>query len=121
MELRESVEVKIYKLYLNDMRSPNIEMLKIAAIGVDREELINWYNKQLCDMYRDDYWLKTFEPGSALEWFNPCSQQSLQDSSFSHFGEGIHEEWVPIETFLSIMEHEDLFVCESEITIPGYI
>lgn len=93
METRLVTEVKVYILTLNLMRG-NSEDGEIVAISYEKEKLINWYMMQLAPApfqeegdpiftcHGDSHvWRKTFNTGSQLEWFNPCSV-SFEPSCF---------------------------------------
>lgn len=94
METRTIKQVRIWKLILNDMRSPKIEYTKIAVIGYTAEEVMNYYKSNRCEYWKDGQWGKSFKQGSLLEWFNP------EDDVFGHIGElngwrcGLIDEWV---------------------------
>lgn len=61
-----------YALLLNDMRSSNIENIKIVKTADTRQELIDYYNGELADkQWSDKNWGKVFKKGSSLEWYNP--------------------------------------------------
>jgi hypothetical protein len=60
-----------YALVLNDMRSPNVENISTVKMSQDKQELIDWYNSQLTDPWKDGRWGKSFKKDSQLEWYNP--------------------------------------------------
>lgn len=95
MEIRETIlkEVRVYKLILNDMRSPKIEMSEIVALSTDYQKLVDWYTSQIApEGWRDGQWYKSFAEGSPLEWYNPAS--SLELNANYPFGQGISDEWI---------------------------
>ena len=106
METRVVEEAKVYKLLLNDMRSPKIEILDIAAVSDDGQKLQNWHDSLLVECYYEEKglsggrWGKQFQKGSPLEWYNPIS---------SYDRSGIYEEWVYIQ-ILQNMRDNYLFI-----------
>lgn len=104
METRtyETTEVRVYKLILNDMRSPKIEHCEIVAISTDYNKLVEWYKSQLAPkMWRDGRWGKTFVEGAPLEWFNPAHSLELNDTRPFHHG--IEDEWIRAEIFYDVI------------------
>lgn len=102
MEARTVTEVRVYKLVLNNMQAPKIEMGEIVAISGDYDKLVNWYNSQLApQMWRDGRWGKTFAQGTPLEWYNPARSLELNDTY--PFGHGISDEWVRESSLDGIM------------------
>ncbi len=107
-ETRSIIQVKVWKLILNDMRS-NTEARTLVAFSDDRDKLLEWYGQQIADekyvdigghyfpskgdfgsIADDNYkYHKTFKPGSPLEWFNPL----LNLDEPSNYGHGIFWEW----------------------------
>ena len=97
---REIQEIRIYVLVLNTFGAA--EEGEIVAVSDDYTRLVDWYNQQFNPegCYMDGMWNKTFKKGSSIEWNNPCSSLELNDTY--PFGHGIHDEWIPMETFYSI-------------------
>jgi hypothetical protein len=110
METRTIREIKVYKLVMNNMTFPKIEMCEIVAVSTDYQKLIDWYKSQLANEgWRDGQWFKSFKKGSALEWYNPVSNLDLD--VYRPFNQGIQEEWITEETYQRIMaEKMFLFV-----------
>lgn len=100
METRTIQEVRIYVLVLGTFGAA--EEGEFVAVSDDYTRLVNWYNQQFNPKgcYRDGRWNKTFKKGSSIEWNNPCYSLALNDTC--PFGHGIHDEWVPTETFYLI-------------------
>ena len=102
MEARTVNEVRLYKLVLNNMQAPKIEMGTLVAVSGDYDKLVNWYKSQLAPaMWRDGRWGKTFAQGTPLEWYNPASSLELNDTY--PFGQGISDEWVRESSLPDIM------------------
>ena len=104
MQTRTITEVLIYKLILNDMRYPKIEMKSLVAISTSYEKLVDWYNSQKADDVWvdtiDEYnWRKDFKKDSPLEWYN--SADSLQpiepEVIMNSIGGGICKTWVDLD------------------------
>ena len=97
METRNIQEVRIYVLVLNTFGSAKEG--EIVAVSDDYNRLVDWYNQQINPegKYRENGWYKTFKKGSLIEYNNPC--RSLEPNATSPFGHGIHDEWIPMETF----------------------
>lgn len=94
MEKRTVEEVKIYMLFLNDMRSARIQNRSFVAIAFDKQKLSDWYDEQkAAEIYEDGQWRKTFKKDSYLEWFNPPFG-NWQDYSYGH---GVNEQWVSLD------------------------
>lgn len=85
-----------YALLLNDMRSPNIENIKVVKVSNNKQELIDWYNSQLTTPYGDGRWGKSFKKESELEWFNPAHELEKRENDYWGgiwtFGENIPDE-----------------------------
>lgn len=80
----------MWVLFLNDMRSSNIENLSPVGRANTKEELIAYLAREKVEPYRDDRWGKTYRQGGPLEWYNPpyVSEERL------HFQNAGHEdEW----------------------------
>lgn len=90
METRQITQIKIWVLALNDVRHPKIEMTSNVAIAYDKQVLINWYESQKCETYKDDNWHKSFKKDSQLEWYNPMSSTE-EDNNCE---EGIYSQWI---------------------------
>jgi hypothetical protein len=67
-----------YALYMNDMRSSNIEMRSFVCWSRSREALEKLLEDERCEPYSDDSpreghhrWAKSYRKGGPLEWFNP--------------------------------------------------
>ena len=97
METRTTQEVRIYVLVLNTFGAA--ETGEIVAVSDDYNRLVDLYNQQINPegKYRENGWWKTFKKGSLIEYNNPCS--SLKLNNTYPFGHGIHDEWIPMETF----------------------
>jgi len=93
-EVRTIEEVKVWRLYLNRMTAPKIEMGEIAAWSTDRNRLIEFYNSQKVEPYTDGRWAKCFAKDGPLEWFNPMGKD---DGEPDFFGHGISYQWVTID------------------------
>lgn len=100
METRNIQEVRIYVLVLNTFGFA--EDGEIVAVSDDYNRLVDWYNQQINPegRYIENGWYKTFKKGSPIEYNNPCS--SLELNNTYPFGHGIHDEWIPTETFYSL-------------------
>lgn len=61
----------MFLLFLNDMRSPQIEMAEIVARADTREALTRFIEREQVERYRDGIWWKGFRKDGPLEWFNP--------------------------------------------------
>lgn len=106
METRVLHQVKIYKLVLNDMRSPKIEHTEIAAVATTPRALTEFMERERePESYSDGTWGKVFRKGGPLEWYN---------SPFDSLGQGIQEEWVSEETFESFVKPRYLFIEEEQ-------
>lgn len=98
MRTRTVTETEVFVLSLNDMRSPQIEILEAKAFSDDPEKLTSWLDEQRCEPWTDDgvfpncTWRKVFRAGSPLEWFNDPELM---------FG-GIEAYWVPSETVTTL-------------------
>jgi hypothetical protein len=68
----------MYFLYLNDMRSSNIETLTPVAKGSSVEALKAYVESEKVPYYEDGRFGKGFRQGGRLEWFNYPS------ASFEH-------------------------------------
>lgn len=92
METRTINQVKIYSLAMNPM-TQRTEASSITAMSYDKQALIDFYNREAVEQYRDDTWAKSFRKGSLLEWFNP-----LYSFEVGHYGHGIRESWMDTDT-----------------------
>ena len=110
MQTRTITEVLIYKLILNDMRYPKIEMKSLVAISTSYEKLVDWYNSQKADDVWvdviDEYnWRKAFKKDSPLEWYN--SADSLQpvepEVVMNYIGGGICKTWVDLDVLNKVV------------------
>ena len=110
MQTRTITEVLTYKLILNDMRYPKIEMKSLVAISTSYEKLVDWYNSQKADDVWvdtiDEYnWRKAFKKDSPLEWYNPAdSLQSVEPEVVTNYiGGGICKEWVDLDVLNKVV------------------
>lgn len=95
-------EIRLYKLILNPMKAPKIEISEIAAVSTEYKKLVEWYKSQLApELWYDGRWGKSFVQGSPLEWYNPASNLDL--NAYDPFDHGIRDEWVREETYLDII------------------
>ena len=60
-----------YRLMLSDMRSPQVEILSVAARADTAEELTEMLEAESVEYYLDGQWGKRYRKGGPLEWFNP--------------------------------------------------
>lgn len=101
MESRQITQVRVWRLIMNPM-SGRTENGVIAAIGLDKETLANWYKDQLADEPYDEIlisedsrfpatknWHKTFKRETPLEWFNPLDSLDR----VNHYGHGLTDSW----------------------------
>lgn len=58
-------------LQLNDMRSPQIEIMTAVCKAETKEDLEALIEVEKVEFYRDGNWGKNYKKGSILEWFNP--------------------------------------------------
>lgn len=104
METRTITQVRVYKIILNPMQAPQVEIGEIAAISTEYDKLVEWYKSQLApQMWRDGRWNKTFAEGSPLEWYNPA--WSLELNAYDPFNQGIRDEWVTEDMYFNIINH----------------
>jgi hypothetical protein len=95
METRTIEQVKIYRLLLNRMTG-RFEDTGMVAIAYDEIKLMEFYNEELVERYKDEDWSKTFRQGGPLEWCNP-----LDWSDYS----GIFTEWTTQESIDNFMSN----------------
>lgn len=101
METRTITQVRLYKLILNPMQAPQIEIGEIVAVSTEYEKLVEWYKSQLApEPWRDGRWYKVFAEGTPLEWYNP---ENIELNAPCSFGHGIKDEWVTEETYLNVV------------------
>lgn len=110
MQTRTITEVLLYRLILNDMRFPKIEIKQLVAVSTSYEKLVEWYNSQIADDRWvdtiDGYnWSKTFKKDSPLEWYNPVdSLQPVEPSVIRNsIGGGICEIWGDLEVLNKVL------------------
>lgn len=96
MEIRNISQVKVYLLQLNSIFD-RCEDTSIVAVSFDVDKLVNWYMDQLCDKYQVNIGGRTytlsFQAGSVLEHFNPCTSAVLNKTSVWP-GCGISSVWI---------------------------
>jgi hypothetical protein len=108
--------VNIFVLYLNDMRSPKIEIVEPVAASNDRAALVAWMEGELhrneagvIEAWSDTSgeetghhntrkWGKSFKKGGPLEWYNKPWEGTQADDPekkysvlYGHGRVGIHE------------------------------
>lgn len=113
METREITQVRIYKLWMHDMRASDIQ-LQIVAIAYDKQKLIQWYRAELAsERYeerlranetdqglavegkdKDTYITKHFKKGSPIEWFDAVD--NIEEFDLKR-GMGINDSWTTQE------------------------
>ena len=93
METRMIIQGKIYGLFMNPINGRLEETVPVAASS-DYRKLVDWYNSQRCEMYRDDWMYKQFRKGSKLEYYNPIS--SFEVDHNDHWHHGIYSEWMQL-------------------------
>ena len=110
MQTRTITEVLLYRLILNDMRFPKIEIKQLVAVSTSYEKLVEWYNSQIADDRWVDTiggynWSKTFKKDSPLEWYNPAdSLQPIEPSVIRNsIGGGICEIWEYLEVLNKVL------------------
>jgi hypothetical protein len=103
-EIRTINQVKIWILNMNPMTG-RAEGITIAALAYHRESLVQFYNEEKVESYRDGQWGKSFKAGGRLEWFNPL--YSLDD--IDTFGCGIRFEWVD-ESIVTELQRRHNFI-----------
>lgn len=104
METRTITQVRLYKLILNRMTAPDYEIGETVAVSTEYDKLVEWYKSQIApEPWRDGRWGKTFAKGTPLEWFNPVVNLGLND--YNPYLFGIKDEWVHMDTYLYIIEH----------------
>lgn len=64
---------QVYVLFLNDMRSSNIEILEPVARASSVSALESLLSKERVPAYSDGNWGKAYRKGGPLEWFNEPS------------------------------------------------
>jgi hypothetical protein len=69
------VSGQVWLLQLNDMRSPQIEIMTPVLYGHTLEEIRAFVHAERVPNYRDDRWGKSFRQGGPLEWYNPPFEQ----------------------------------------------
>lgn len=62
-------------LFMNDMRSSNIEYNQPVCSAATKEALIEFYRKEMVESYSDGQWGKSFRKGGPLEWFNALDEE----------------------------------------------
>ena len=110
MQTRTITEVLIYRLILNDMRYPKIEMKSLVAISTSYEKLVDWYNSQKADDVWvdtiDEYnWRKVFKKDSPLEWYNSADllQPLKPEVVMNSIGGGIYKTWVDLDVLNKVV------------------
>ena len=109
----EVEQVKIYRLIMNDMRYPKIEMRDTVAISCSLEAIQKWEQDQRAsEMWRDGRYNKTYKGGTALEWKNPVIMEP-DHFKYSAFKQGLKEEWINLDYLNNFMNNPDyIFVPE---------
>lgn len=92
METRTINQAKIYYLVMNPI-TDRTEATRITAMSFERQSLVEYYNREAVEIYREDNWSKAFRKGSLLEWLNP-----LYSFEVGHYGHGIKEDWVNMDS-----------------------
>lgn len=82
-ETREIKQTKMFKLFLNPITA-NAECKNLVAISYNKEELMEWYEGEKTEGYREGQYYKNFKKGSPIENYNP----------FFDFEESVIDEWV---------------------------
>lgn len=93
METRTIIQGKIYGLFMNPISGRHEESVPVAASS-DYQTLVNWYNSQRCEMWRDDWMNKQFRKGSPLEYYNALTSTELNPND--HWHHGIYSEWIQL-------------------------
>ena len=89
METRMVQQVKLYCLIMNPV-TDRAESGRIAVTSFDKNRLLEFYQSEIVDSYKDDYYHKVFRKDGPLEWYNPLWTLDGVDS----FGHGLREEWI---------------------------
>lgn len=61
-------------LRLNDMRTPNIEIMQTVIRAETKEKIESLMANETIEPYKDDSWHKIFKKDGILEWFNAPSR-----------------------------------------------
>lgn len=94
METRMVREGRVYVLCMNPISGRAEDVAAVAACS-DYQRLVQWYNDQRCEMWRDDWMNKQFKQGSSLEYYNPIWSTELNPNDYWHHG--VYDEWMPID------------------------
>jgi hypothetical protein len=94
METRIEGQVRVYVLVLNTFGSA--EDSCIAAVSFDYDKIVKQYTDDLLpEGFRDEMgFFHSFPESSPFYRLNPCFDLEL--NHVNHWGQGIHDEWVPI-------------------------
>lgn len=60
----------MWLLYLNDMRSSNVENVNLVANAETEEEIKSFLERERVEHYVDGQWGKCFRKDGPLEWYN---------------------------------------------------
>src|SRR3990167_5836528 len=60
----------MWELRLNDMRTPQVELLRQVIRANTRDELEAFLAREKVALYFDRHWRKYYRAGGPLEWFN---------------------------------------------------
>jgi hypothetical protein len=74
-----------------------VESGNVTMVSTNKENLINAYNDELTDGYKDDRFHKSFKQNGPLEWYN-----KLYSFEVDRINHGLHEEWINSEELESI-------------------
>src|SRR3990167_9459860 len=75
----------MWELRLNDMRTPQVELLRPVTRANTRDDLEAFLAAEAVDLYFDGHWRKYYRAGGPLEWFNrPYGRE--EDRHFVNLG-----------------------------------
>lgn len=128
METRQLTQVKIYRLWLSDIRSKN-GIVKIRAIAYDKQKLIDWYKAEVTPLYQEygekpndmpqpkqetglsvvskkemELYTKSFKKDGPLEWNTPCNNIEEYDNNLSM---GINDAWTTQEQIDKVIKENN--------------
>ncbi len=72
----------MYLLKLNDMRSPQVEIMQPIGIFESLDQIHRFLHAEEVSAYKDGQWNKRYRQGGPLEWFNP---PIFMEESFEEF------------------------------------
>lgn len=93
METRTIEQVKVWSLKLNCIYD-RAEEYEVVLLSTEKQKIIDYYNSNKCDSYKDNSYIKQFKRGSLLEKYNALNSDNLKDATIRYDIPALESHWI---------------------------